>query len=51
MEDTICAERSPTRGMEREHRFVGNLVFFILFPAESIAALSNHALVSQYLFM
>jgi hypothetical protein len=26
MEDTICAERSPTRGMERDHRFVGNLV-------------------------
>ena len=32
MEDTICAERRSTRGMERERRYiVRNVVFFFLF--------------------
>jgi hypothetical protein len=50
VEDTICAERSPTRGMEREHRLVGNFVYLILFVAESFAASSNHVLRSLYPF-
>jgi hypothetical protein len=36
MEDTIGAERSPTCGMERKHRLVGQLVFSFLFATESL---------------
>jgi hypothetical protein len=40
---TIRTERSPTRGMGREHgRIVGDLIFFFLCTTKLLAVMNNH---------